>query len=293
MRLLQPRDTNMANLSASDVQSSARQAVRGAAPWIQRLARMGFAAKGLVYLIIGGLALRAALGAGGETTDSGGALRTILQQPYGWVLLAVVAVGLAGYAIWRFVQAGLDPERTGSDAKGMATRAGYAISGVIHAALTLEAARMAFGFGAGSQGDSGPQDWTAMVLAQPFGRWIAVAVGLGIAAFGLAELVRAYRTDLPKRLDLSRLGPSARVWVVRFGRMGMAARGVVFGVIGSLLVRAALNYDPGQARGLGGALDSLHQQAYGRWLLGLVATGLIAYGFFELVQARYRQIKTT
>ena len=285
----------MALFSAGNVHSSTKRAVRGAAPWIQRLARMGYAAKGVVYLIIGVLALQAALGRGGQTTDSEGALRTILRQPYGWIMLGVVAVGLAGYAIWRFVQAGMDPEGVGGDAKGMGKRAGYAISGVIHAALALEAARMAFGFGSGGggSGDSGPRDWTAMVMEQPMGRWIIAAVGLGIAAFGLAELVRAYRTDLPKRLDLSRLSHSAREWVVRFGRMGMAARGVVFGVIGSFLVRAALNYDPSQARGLGGALDSLHDQAYGRWLLGLVATGLIAYGLYELVQARYRRIDAT
>ncbi len=170
-----------------------------------------------------------------------------------------------------FVQAGIDPEGTGSDAKGIGTRAGYAISGAIHAALTLEAARLAVGLGAGGKGDSGPQDWTALALAQPFGRWIMVAVGLGIAAFGLAELVRAYRTDLPKRLDLSHLSQSRRGWVVRFGRMGMAARGVVFGVIGSFLVRAALNYDPSQARGLGGLILNLgyhvKDQALPVWLV--------------------------
>ncbi|MBL0421880.1 DUF1206 domain-containing protein [Ramlibacter sp. AW1] len=283
----------MATLSADDVQTSAKRAVREAAPWIQRLARMGFAAKGVVYLIIGSLALEAALGRGGETTDSQGALQAVLQQPFGRVLLGIVAVGLVGYAIWRFVQAGLDPEGIGSDGKGMVTRAAYAISGVLHAALALQATRLALGLGAGGGGDSGPQDWTAMAMAQPMGRWIIAGVGLAIVAFGVAQLVRAYRTDLPGRLDLGRLSPTARVWVVRFGRIGMAARGIVFGVIGGFLVRAALTYDPGKARGLGGALDSLHEQAYGVWLLGLVAAGLIGYGLFQLVHARYGLIKAS
>lgn len=278
----------MTTFSADRVQNSAKRAVRESAPWIERLARIGFAAKGLVYLIIGALALQAALGRGGQTTDSEGALRTILQQPYGWLLLAVVATGLAGYAVWRFVQAAVDPEGIGGDAKRIGHRAGYAISGVIHVGLALEAARMAFGFGGG--GDSGPQDWTALVLAQPFGRWVVAAVGLAIVAFGVSELVRAYRTDLPRQLDLSRLGSTARVWVVRFGRMGMAARGVVFAVVGTFLARAALTYDSSQARGLGGALRTLHEQAYGPWLLGLVAIGLMAFGLFEWVQARYRRI---
>lgn len=280
----------MTIFSPGNVQGSAKRAVRGAAPWIQRFAHVGFAAKGLVYLIIGALALQAALGRGGQATDSEGAMRTILRQPYGWVLLLVVAIGLAGYAIWRFVQAGIDPEGAGADTRGAAKRAGYAISGVLHAGLALEAARMAFGLGAGRSGDAGPQDWTAQVLAQPLGRWVVVAVGLGIAAFGLAELIRAYRTDLPKQLDLARLGPSARDWVVRLGRWGMAARGVVFGGVGGFLVRAALTHDSSEAKGLGGALQSLDAQAYGPWLLGLVATGLMAFGLFELVQARYRRI---
>jgi Domain of Unknown Function (DUF1206) len=280
----------MASLSTDHVQESAKRAVRGGAPWIERLARVGFVAKGLVYLIIGGLALQAALGRGGETTGSEGALLTILRQPYGRVLLFIVAIGLAGYAAWRFVQAGLDPEGMGRDGNRVLQRVGYAISGVIHAGLALAAARMALGFGQGENRDSGAQDWTALVLAQPLGRWIVAAVGLGIVAFGLAELVRAYRTDLPKQLDLSRLDPSARKWVVRFGRMGMAARGIVFALIGGFLVRAALTYDSSQARGLGGALESLHGQPYGPWLLALVAIGLIAFGVFELVQARYRRI---
>ncbi|MEJ7928344.1 DUF1206 domain-containing protein [Ramlibacter sp. AN1015] len=264
--------------------------MREAAPWVERLARAGFAAKGLVYLIIGALALQAALGTGGETTDSSGALRSVLQQPYGWVLLALIAIGLAGYAMWRFVEGGMDPQGLGAHGNALVKRAGYAISGVIHAALALEAVRLAFGFISGGSGDSGAQDWTARVLAQPLGRWIIAAVGLAIIGFGLVELFRAYRTDLPKRLDLGRLSPLAKVWVVRFGRMGMAARGIVFGVVGIFLVRAALSYDPSEARGIGGALASLHGQPYGPWLLGLVAIGLIAYGLFEGVQARYRRI---
>lgn len=280
----------MAIVSAGDLPSSAKQAVREAAPWIQRLARMGYAAKGVVYLIIGGLALQAALGEGGKTTDSEGALRTILEQPFGWALLAIVALGLAGYAIWCFVQAIRDPEGIGSDAKGLGKRVVRAISGAIHTALALQAARLAFGSGGDKTSGSASQDWTAAVLAQPMGRWIVIAVGLAIVALGLVELTRAYRTDLPKQLDLGRLGASARTWVVRCGRIGMAARGIVFAMIGGLVVRAALTYNSREAGGIGAALERLHEQPQGRWLLGLVAAGLIAFGLFELVLARYRRI---
>ena len=279
-------------IHSADVQNSAKRAVREAAPWVKVLARVGFAAKGVVYLIIGALAFQAALGQGGETTDPEGALQTVLRQPYGWLLLVVIAAGLAGYALWRFVQAALDPEGAGTRDTRFVQRAGYAISGVLHAALALQAARLAFGLSGARGGDSGPQDWTALVLAQPMGRWIVVAVGVGVAAFGVTELVRAYRTDLPKQLDLSRLGPSAGKWVVRSGRMGMAARGLVFGLMGAFLVRAAATYDPSEARGLGGALRSLHEQPHGPWLLAVVAIGFVAFGLFELVQARYRRIST-
>lgn len=261
-----------------------------AAPWIKVLAHVGFAAKGLVYLLIGALALLAAVGRGGQTTDSEGALRTLLQQPFGWLLLLVIAVGLAGYAVWRFVQAALDPERPAGEDTRVAKRAAYAISGAVHAALAVQAARLAFGVNRARGGDSGAQDWTAMLMEQPMGRWLAVAVGVGIAVFGVMELVRAYRTDLPKQLDLSRLDPEARKWIVRFGRMGMAARGIVFAVMGGFLVRAAATYDASEARGIGGALKSLQEQPQGAWLLALVAIGLMAFGLFELVQSRYRRI---
>lgn len=277
--------------SAVGTESRAQRITRGAEPWIQRLARMGYAAKGLVYLVVGGLALQVALGRGGRTTGSEGALRTILHQPFGWVLLGVVAVGLAGYALWRFVQAALDPEDSGEGTKGIGKRAAFAISGIIHAGLALEAMRMAMGFsGGGGSSDSGPQHWTSVVLAKPLGQWLIAGVGLGIVVYGGFELVRAYRTHLSNRLDLSRLGSTRRTWVVRFGRLGLAARGVVFGVIGSFLIRAALQYDSSEARGLGGALASLREQVFGRWLLGLVAIGLAAYGMLELIKARFRRI---
>lgn len=267
--------------------------MREAAPWVEGLAHAGFAAKGVVYLVIGALALLAAVGRGGQTTDSEGALRTLLQQPFGWLLLVVIAIGLAGYALWRFVEAAVDPEGAGTQDTRVVKRAAYAISGAIHAALAVQAARLVFGLRGASGGGSAPQDWTALVLAQPLGRWVVVAVGLGVAAFGLTELVRAYRTDLPKQLELGRLGHSARKWIVRFGRMGMAARGVVFVVMGAFLVRAAATHDASEARGLGGALASLHEQPHGPWLLGLVAIGLMAFGLFELVQARYRRIRAS
>lgn len=268
------------------------RARRQAGPWIARLARLGYAAKGIVYLLVGGLAVLAALGRGGETTGSEGALHALLQQPLGRAWLGGLAVGLAGYTLWRLVQAATDPEHPDGGLKRVGMRLLYALSALIHAGLTLEAARLASGSpGGGGGGEAETRHWSAVVLSQPFGAWLLGAAGAGVVGFGLVELVRAYRVDLPDRLDLSGVGREARDWIVRAARLGMSARGIVFATIGFFLIRAALRFDPGQARGVGGALRSLRGQPYGPWVLGLVALGLAAYGTFMLVQARYRRIR--
>ena len=282
----------MAIDAMGEAQRQGRAAAREAAPWVEKLARMGYAAKGIVYLIIGGIAARAAFGSGERVQGSQGAMRTILEQPFGKLLLGLVALGLAGYALWRFVQAGLDPEHKGTDAGGAAKRAGYAISGVIHAGLALAALRMVTGRGGGSGGDGGSAvHWTATLMRQPMGRWLVAAVGLGIVGYGLYALYRAYAVKLSKQLDLSRMSPAAREWAVRSGRAGIAARGVVFAIMGFFLLLAALHSNPAEARGLDGALRALQEQAYGPWLLGLVALGLVGYGIYQLVEARYRRIQ--
>lgn len=272
-----------------EAQRHGRAAAREAGPWVERLARLGYAAKGIVYLIIGGIAARAAFGSGERVQGSRGALQTILEQPFGKLLLGLMALGLAGYALWRFVQAALDPEHGGrTDGGGAAKRAGYAVSGVIHTGLALAALRMVMGGGGG--GGDRTDDWTATLMRQPMGRWLVAAVGLGIMAYGARALYRAYAAELDKRLDLSRMSAAARQWTVRSARAGIGARGVVFLVMGFFMLLAALRSDPGEARGLDGALQALQQQSYGPWLLGLVALGLLGYGIYQLVEARYRRI---
>jgi hypothetical protein len=280
----------MSHSPAGQVKERVEDAAREAAPWTERLARLGYAAKGVVYIVVGILAARAAFGSGGSVDGSEGAIAAIVRQPFGRFLVGAIAIGLFGYALWRFVQAGLDPEGKGSDAKGIARRIGYAISGVIHVGLGTEAARSALRGGGSGGGGESADHWTAMLMRQPFGAWLAAGVGLAIAAYGAYELYKAYTEQLGKRLDLGRMGETARVWAVRASRFGLAARGVVFGIIGGLLVRAALQHDPADAVGLGGALRTLQQQSYGPWLLGAVALGLVGYGIYELVKSRYRRV---
>jgi hypothetical protein len=277
--------------TAREAQHHARRAVHETAPWVQRLARMGYAAKGVVYLIIGWIAADAAFSPAERVEGSQGALTTILQQPFGKTLLGIMVVGLAGYVLWKAVEALLDPEHKGTDAKGVIARIGYGISAVLYAGLTLEAVRMLLGSGGG--GGNGAQHWTAAVMEKPFGRVAIGLVGLGIAAYGLFEIYRAFKSDLMKKLNLEGSAVATRQRVVAVARVGMTARGVVFGIIGWLVLLSALRYDPSKAQGLQGALVSLREAAYGPWLLALVALGLIAYGIFQLVKARYRMIRAS
>lgn len=261
------------------------------AEWIERLARFGFAAKGVVYAVVGFLAAQAAFGTGGRTTDTQGALQSIVSQPFGQILLAIVAIGLVGYVLWRFVQAILDPENEGSDAKGVAKRIGYAISGLIYASLAFSAVKIIAGSSSGSgNGDSSTQDWTARVLAQPFGQWLVGLGGAFLIGLGFYYFYRAFTAKFRKKLKIREMSIAEERWATRLGQLGIAARAVVFIIIGFFLIQAARQSDASEARGLGGALGSLAGQPYGPWLLGLVAIGLIAYGIYMGVEARYRRI---
>ena len=276
---------------AREVQHHARRAAREAAPGVQRLARLGYAAKGIVYIIIGGIAADAAFSPAEQVQGSHGALDTILRQPFGKVLLGIMALGLAGYVLWKIVQGVMDPEHKGTDAKGAFARVGFLISAALYGALTLEAVRMLRGSGGGGGDGSGAQHWTGVMMEKPFGRVLVGLVGAGIAAYGFYELYRGVKSDLAKKLNLEGSAVATRRRVVGLGRAGMAARGVVFAIIGWLVIQAALRYDPSRAQGLQGALGTLRQAAYGPWLLAAVALGLIAYGIFQLVKARYRVIR--
>jgi hypothetical protein len=273
---------------------SAKARVRAAASdhggTIEKLARLGYAANGVVYLLIGWLAVKAAAGAGGETTDSAGALRHVLRQSYGDVLLAAVAIGLFGYALWRFVQCFMDPDREGSGFNGLVMRAGYFISGLTRVALAAAAVAMLAGRGGSPEGSA--QRHTAALMSAPAGRVLVAIVGVGLVVAGISQFFRARSGDFLRHLGLSRLRESARAWVRHAGQLGHSALGVVFSVMGVFLLMAAYRADPRQARGPGEALQAIGQQPYGRYSLAIVGAGLLAYGLFQFLVARYRRIPT-
>jgi hypothetical protein len=275
--------------NVSSVEQHAERAVSKASPWIERLARFGYVAYGMVYLLVGTLALRAAFGGNGGATGQEGALRSILLAPLGKVLLGLVALGLLAYAAWRLFQGVADPEDEGRDAKGVVKRVDHVLNGLFHAALAFSAAQLALGSG-GSGGDS-PDDWTATLMSQPLGRWLVVAAGAVTLGAGLYQFYQAYKADFRNEVESHQMSLREKRWTTRAGRLGYAARGAVFCVIGVFLVQAALQADPQEARGLGGALETLARQPFGPYLLGAVAIGLVAYGAFMFVVARYRRIE--
>lgn len=282
-------------------QSSLKRPIKKVAshPWVEPLARFGYAAKGLVYITIGLLSAQAAAGAGGRTTDTEGALYSLMTQPFGQVLLGIVAIGLAGYALWRIVQALLDPLHANEevDAKRIVQRLGYAFSGLAYGGLAITAVKLILGTASAASGDgdssNAPQDWTALLLAQPFGRWLVGLGGLLIIGLGLSYLYQSYKLDFRDEFKLDEMSTTERRWARRLGRFGIASRGVVFGVIGIFLIVAAWKFDASEAIGLGGALQALSEQPFGSWLLGTVAFGLIAYGIYSILEARYRRIVTS
>jgi hypothetical protein len=266
-----------------------REARRGG---VEASARMGYAARAVVYGVVGVLALMLALGRGGRTTGTRGAVAEVASQPFGSVLLGLLAVGLFAFAAWRGVQALMDVERKGTSAKGLLARAALAVSGLLHASLGAFAFRLLLGRESGGSGDN-TRGLTAQLLSKPFGQVLVAAVGVVVLGFALQQLRRAWTGRFLDKLTLTGLAARQRTWVRRLSRAGVAARAVVFLLVGVFFLRAAAQADPGEARGLDGALATLARQPLGPWLLGVVAAGLVAYALYQLLEARYRRIAMT
>jgi hypothetical protein len=251
----------------------------------ERLSRAGFVARGLIYGIIGILSVKLALGDGGKTTNQQGALETIAHQPFGKVLLILVAIGLAGYALWRLVRAALGHGPEGSDS-GF-DRVAALGSGIVYAILCAVAVEILLGSGASS--GNAPKT-AAGVFGWPGGTWLVGIAGVVLIGIGLYQGYRGISRDFLRDSKTEEMSPAVRKWVETIGSFGHLARMVVFGLVGVFLIKAAVDFNPRKAVGLDGALAKIAHGSYGPLLLGIVAAGLIAFGVYSLSDARYRRI---
>jgi hypothetical protein len=254
--------------------------------WLKFVARLGYAARGVVYVIVGLLALLTALGMGGETAGPEGALARLREQAFGDVLLGAVALGLFGHAMWRLLQSATDTDRHGSDAKGIAVRAGLFLACLANASLALYAASLIRDPG---QGGSSEGDAARWIMSQPGGRFLAIAAGVGILAAGIGQAWRGAARKFEKYLVLDEtkrrtLGPICVV--------GLVARGFVFVIVGVFFILAGVRQNPEEAKGVDGALEMLQGGPFGRILLGAVAIGLVAFAAYSFILALYRRIAT-
>ncbi len=272
----------------------ARHEAETGSGWYAWLARTGLVAKGISFGIMAVLAVKLAFGNGGKATSRQGALQTVSQESFGKLLLILLAVGFAAYALWRFVQAFAEREDDEGEAKGDAKkwgkRTGYVGRGLIYAGLTFTTIKILTGSGGQQSQNRQARKTAAAILDWPGGRWIVGVVGLCIVGAGLWNAYRGIAKKFEDRWRTTEMSETARRWGARAGVLGHLARAVVFTLVGVFVVKAAADYDPNKAIGLDGALQKLVNQAYGSWLLGITAAGLFAYAVFCLVDARYRDV---
>ncbi|HUZ86255.1 MAG TPA: DUF1206 domain-containing protein [Candidatus Baltobacterales bacterium] len=267
---------------------AANTAVKRAAtnPVLELLERLGYAARGALYVVMGVLAFRIASGTpGGQATDLTGSLVFLIGNPFGKLVLIAMIVGLLAYSLWGFVRAIYDPMHRGRDATGIMARLGFVSSAVSYGAIALFGLGVLSGSG-GAAGDS-TQKYATTLLSHPFGGVLTIVVGLVSFGIGVGQFVEAYKATFAADLKGAEMSESLRKIAIALGRFGMAARGVTFLIIGWFLVQAGFNHNAAQAHGFGGAFLFLLSQPFGQVLVGVVSIGFIALGLHSFACARW------
>lgn len=263
------------------VHDQARQAHQS--DWIQWVARTGLVAYGVVYVLIGWLALQLAVGDRAGTPSSSGALRELAQQPLGGILIWVVSLGMFLLAIWQLLEAAVghqDEEGT----KRLAKRAGSVGKAIVYVVIGFSGVKIAVGSGSSGKGE---ETYTAKLMDLPAGQVLVAVVGLVIIGFGVFQLYQAWTEDFADKLDINgRSGRSGTAYLA-FGRAGYTARGIAFAIVGGLFCYAAATHDASKSGGLDQALFEVLDQPFGPFLLGAVGVGLACFGLFTFAQARH------
>ncbi len=259
------------------------------------ISRVGYAAHAVVYLLVGSFAIATGLGVRGRQPEgSAGAISELASGPFPIIILTTLAVGLIAYSFMRFWQGLFNPTNQENNASGIAARAGCLVSGTAYAALAFYTLSLIYTWpnrligltpASSSQGESdSTKELTAAVMSNTGGRWMIAIAGVVVCAVAIAQLVKAIKADFMQQLDVDE---KKKAWIEPLGRIGYAARSVIYFIIGGFLVVAAYRADPSNAEGLSGALGKLLEQPYGPWLLTAVGAGFIAFAVFRLIFARY------
>jgi hypothetical protein len=274
----------MRSTSTAQVASTARQVADG--PTARLLARAGLAARGIIYILIGWIAILVAIGHSSQEADQQGALQLLASKPYGLVSLWLLAIGFIGYALWRASEAAFgvtgDPDRAGPRLKSL----GRAL---VYAGFAYLTFKVISGSRGGSQSQR-QQDITATAMQHPAGRWLVGIVGLVIVIIGVALAAEGFRRTFMKYLRTSQMSPRTRRVVRWLGTVGSVARGVVFALAGILVIDAAVTHDPAKSGGIDKALLTLRGQPFGEFLMILAALGLVVFGVYGLCEARWRRV---
>jgi hypothetical protein len=249
------------------------------------LARAGLTARGIIYLLVGLIAILIAVGQKAREADQAGALKLLASTPIGLVALWLLGLGFAAYALWRLSEAAFGVTGEGY---GAGPRLKSAARAVVYAGFAV----LTFDIIAGTGGSQArrEQDWSAKAMQYPGGRWLVGAIGLAVVIVGLALVLEGLRARFMRLLETFRMTPRTRAVVKRLGMIGTAARGAIFALAGALVVEAAINYQPSKARGLDKALLTLRDQPFGTALLAVAALGLIIFGIYALCEARWHKV---
>ena len=256
--------------------------------WEQRFFFFGHIAKGVVYVLLGGLAVAAVIGASGS--GPGGfqeVIRWIQDQPFGQILLVLLAIGLLCYCAWRWTKAIYDLGHDGDNKKGIAKRTGYAASGTFYGLMAVYSISLALGNG--GSGGGGQQDMLGQILSEDWGQIVVGILGLIMIGVGIFQLKRGLNEEYMHNLRTQSMSRSEDTMYRNFGKAGHVARAIIYGIIAYFLLRVAMSSDASQFRGTGGALEYIGQ-GFGVVLLALVGLGLLLYGAFMFVKARYQRV---
>lgn len=258
-------------------------------PWVMWYSRIGFSAKGSVYILIGLISMMAAIGIGKKNGQQG-AIASVASKPFGEIILWLIVLGLTGYITWLITQVLIEPNHDGPKYKGIFIRIGYLFAASFYVGLGIKFSIIAFRSG---QTDDSTQIWMGKLLDMPIGRLAIAITGLSIFVYAMIQLILGITGTFTKKLNTKQMKQKEMIITNQIGRIGFIARGITFGVLGGFLVNSGWTAETSQATGIDSALAQISQEPFGQVLLGILSSGLFLYGVYEVLEGKYRNIKVS